>query len=79
MVEKLLVLVHPDLGSTHAVGQCLAAGVRSLLGEDVSHVGTGVDLQAAATLPDLRSREEPVTLGLSLAFPPREQAFFLPS
>lgn len=59
VVVDLLVLVQPDLGRSHAVGQRFAPRVRRLLGEDVAHVGAGVDLQAATTLPDLRGRETP--------------------
>lgn len=52
VVVQLLVVVHPDLGSTHAVGQGLTPRIGGLLGEDVAHVGAGVDLQAAPALPD---------------------------
>lgn len=55
VVVQLLVLVHPDLSSTHAVGQGLAPRVGGLLWEDVAHVGAGVDLQAAPALPDLNN------------------------
>ena len=53
MVVQVLVVVHPDLCGPHAVGQRLAPRVGGLLGEDVAHVGAGVDLQRASTLPDL--------------------------
>ena len=58
VVVQFLVLVHPDLCSSHTIGQGLAPRVGGLLGEDVAHVGAGVDLQAAPALPDLNQPKQ---------------------
>lgn len=52
-VEVVLVGVHPDLCSSYGVLQEVGPGVRGLLREDVAHVGAGMDLERASTLPHL--------------------------
>lgn len=53
MVVDLLVFIHPDLSSSHAVCQSFAPRVRGLFREHMTHMGARVDLQAAPTLPNL--------------------------
>ena len=54
MVVHLFVFIHPDLSGSHAVCQSFAPWVRGLFREHMTHMGAGVDLQAAPTLPNLR-------------------------
>lgn len=53
VIEKLLVRVHPDLSGSHCVLEKLWPGIRCFLREDMAHMGTGVNLQWASTLPNL--------------------------
>lgn len=53
VVEVLLIRVHPNLCCSHGVLQEVGARVRGLLGEHVTHVRAGVNLQTAPTLPHL--------------------------
>lgn len=45
IIEKVLVGVHPDLSSSHCVLEKLWPGIRCLLRENMTHMGTGVNLQ----------------------------------
>lgn len=53
MVVELFKFIHPHFSGSDAVGQSLAAGVGSLLGENVANVRAGVCLQGPTALPDL--------------------------
>jgi hypothetical protein len=57
MIVHLFKLIHPHFSCTDTVGQSLVASVRSLLGEDVANVGTGVCFQSATALPDLHTEQ----------------------
>lgn len=54
VVVELFKFIHPHFRSSDTVGQGLAARIRSLLREDVAHVGARVCFQSATTLPDLQ-------------------------
>lgn len=54
MVVDLFEIIHPDLSSSYAVCQSFVPRVRGFFREHMSHMGAGVDLQAASTLPNLK-------------------------
>lgn len=58
VVVEVFEAVHPHFSRTDAVGQSLFAGVRSLLGENMAHVRTGMRLQAPTALPDLHTERK---------------------
>lgn len=63
MVVELFISIHPHFSCAHTVGQSLAAGVGSLLGEDVANVGARVRLQGATTLPNLHTERGETSAG----------------